>query len=102
MRDYDVEIAQASNIANPDVATIMDGVILDVKVIDAGFDEDVDRAHTSWTRSPSSPGRRLRNRDEVLAWYASVEDTLPDFPEAPEARAARRGQGRVIGAPVTR
>ena len=37
VRDYDVEIAQASNIANPDVATIQDGVVLDVSVIDAGY-----------------------------------------------------------------
>ena len=44
VRDYDVEIAQASNIANPDVATIQDGVVLDVRVIDAALHEDVGRA----------------------------------------------------------
>jgi hypothetical protein len=101
VRDYDVEIAQASNIANPDVATIQDGVILDVKVLDAGFEKTWIEPYFVNALSELA-GRRLRNRDEALAWYASVEDTLPDFPEAPGTRAARRGQGRVIGAPVTR
>ena len=101
VRDYDVEIAQASNIANPDVATILDGVILDVRVLDA-----------SYTRTWIEPvlvnaagqlaGRSFANRGEVLAWYAENQDAFGDFPEKPGERAKRRKQGTVLGAPMTR
>ena len=94
VRDYDVEIAQASNIANPDVSTISEGVILDVKVVHASFEK-------TWIEpllvdaASALAGQRFADRDAVLAWYAEHADELPDFPqEGPPAR--KRGQ--VIGA----
>ncbi len=51
VRDYDVEIAQASNIANPDVATIQEGVVLDVGR--ALLREGLEPAH-----GPEAPQRR--------------------------------------------
>lgn len=97
VRDYDVEIAQASNIANPDVATISEGVILDVKVLDAAYTK-------TWIEPilvkafNDLAGQSLRSADEVRAWYAQNRDSLPDFPPRPNARAPRRIRGRMIGA----
>lgn len=97
VRDYDVEIAQASNIANPDVATISEGVILDVKVLDAAYTK-------TWVEPllvkafNDLSGQRLRSADEVRAWYAENRERLPDFPPKPNARAPRRVKGRMIGA----
>jgi hypothetical protein len=94
VRDYDVEIAQASNIANPDVATILDGVILDVHVLDASYTK-------TWIEpilvgaAGAIAGREFANRGQVLAWYEEVKDTLPAYPEKPERR---KRKGRVIGA----
>ena len=99
VRDYDVEIAQASNIANPDVATIQEGVVLDVRVLDA-----------SWTKTWVEPyfvkawnqlmGQKHRSADEAAAWYIEHRDELPRFPEKPGRRAPRRAKGKAIGAPV--
>ena len=99
VRDYDVEIAQASNIANPDVATLMEGVVLDAKVIGATFTK-------TWLEPiivdsiGSLVGQDFRTADEALRWYAANAENLPRFPEKPARRAPRRREGRVIGAPV--
>jgi len=101
VRDFDVEIAQASNIANPDVATISEGVVLDVKVLDASF-----------TRTWIEPilvkafstlvGEHLSDARAVEAWYEMHKGDLPGFPSKPGARAPRRrSKGRVIGAPLS-
>ena len=101
VRDYDVEIAQASNIANPDVATISAGVVLDVKVLDAAFTK-------TWIEPllvkafNEIVGQDLRNAREVEAWYAENGRNLRRFPPKPGARAPRRVKGRVIGAPMDR
>jgi len=95
VRDYDVEIAQASNIANPDVAVIQDGVVLDVRVIDAGYTK-------TWIEpllvgaASQLAGREFASRDEVLAWYAEAGESLPEFPSKTPGR--RKRQGQVIGA----
>lgn len=99
VRDYDVEIAQASNIANPDVATINEGVVFDVKVVGA-----------SYTKTWIEPllvkafneivGENLRSAREVGAWYDQNQARLPRFPEKPRARAPRRAsKGKVVGVP---
>lgn len=98
VRDYDVEIAQASNIANPDVATLVEGVILDVRVLDAAY-----------TRTWVEPilvkaysdlvGQALRTREEVRAHQVTHGASLPAFPQEPrKERAPRRGEGRAVGA----
>jgi len=97
VRDYDVEIAQASNIANPDVSTLMEGVIFDVRVIDAGYTK-------TWVEpilvgaASQLAGRRFANRSDVLAWYAENADSLPRFPEETAPGGTRKRSGRVIGA----
>ncbi len=98
VRDYDVEIAQASNIANPDVATLVEGVILDVRVLDAAY-----------TRTWVEPilvkaysdlvGQALRTREEVRAHQVTHAASLPAFPQEPrKERAPRRSEGRAVGA----
>jgi hypothetical protein len=97
VRDYDVEIAQASNIANPDVATIIDGVILDVKVLDASVERVwVERVLVDSLSRLA--GRPFRGREDALAWYAAKGDALPEYPTAAEGRPPRRREGKVIGA----
>ncbi len=99
VRDFDVEIAQASNIANPDVATISEGVVFDVKVLDASFTK-------TWIEPilvksfNDLVGTHLKSGREVLAWYEANKGKLPRFPAKPGARAPRKSKGRVIGAPV--
>ena len=96
IRDYDVEIAQASNIANPDVATINEGVVLDIKVLDASFTK-------TWVEPilvkafNELVGQRLSSAAEVRAWFAENADTLPQYPKKPAARAPRRSKGRSVG-----
>lgn len=95
VRDYDVEIAQASNIANPDVAVIQDGVVLDVRVIDAGYTK-------TWIEpllvgaASRLAGREFASRADVLAWYAENSESLPEYPSKTPGR--RKRQGKVIGA----
>ena len=99
VRDYDVEIAQASNIANPDVATISEGVVLDVKVLDAAYTK-------TWIEPllvkafNQIVGENLRSKREVDAWWAENGSRLPTFPKKPGGRAPRRIKGRAIGVPT--
>ena len=88
VRDYDVEIAQASNIANPDVATITEGVVLDVRVIDAAYE------HT-WVEpilvdtAASLAGRRFSGAADVMAWWAENQGRYPGFPDDAPGTHAR-------------
>ncbi len=99
VRDYDVEIAQASNIANPNIATLQEGAILDVKVVGASYTKTwiepiLVKAFSELVDQP------LRSRAEVEAWYAENKDRLPDFPKKPRQRAPRRIKGKLIGVPA--
>ena len=98
VRDYDVEIAQASNIANPDVGIVQEGVILDAKV-----------AGLYYTRTWIEPilvdaagalaGERFRNREDVKAWYAKNKASIPEYPPKPGKRMRKKRRGRWIGVP---
>lgn len=94
VRDYDVEIAQASNIANPDVARISEGVVLDIKVLDASFTK-------TWIEPilvkafNELVGQSLSSAQEVADWYAENAAKLPQYPKKPAARAPRRAQRRL-------
>jgi hypothetical protein len=99
VRDYDVEIAQASNIANPDVSTLVEGVILDVRVLDAAYTKTwiepiLVKAYSDLVGQP------LDSAAEVAAWHANHAGDYPGFPEEPvKRRAPRRPEGgRVVGA----
>jgi hypothetical protein len=99
VRDYDVEVAQASNIANPDVARLQEGIVLDVRVLDASITK-------VWLEPllvkafSQIVGQDLRSAGDVEAWYAEHGDTLPSFPVRPAARAPRHRAGTVVGAPL--
>jgi hypothetical protein len=95
VRDYDVEIAQASNIANPQIGYLKEGNVLDIKVIDAAIDKTVVETVLLDTLN-ALEGTAFRSADEVKAWYAAHAKELPDFPEKPRSRrpktyAARAG-----------
>lgn len=85
VRDYEVEIAQAAAIANPEVATVLEGTVLDVKVRDAGFTK-------TWVepilvRSLGNlVGESFADKAEALAWYSKNKRRLPTFPERPRGR----------------
>jgi hypothetical protein len=101
VRDYDVEIAQASNIANPNIGLILSGTVLDVHV-----------KGTEYTNTWIEPilvdslgrlaGRRFANAAEAKAWYAENRDRLGDYPKKPGQRAPQRFRGKAMGAPVAR
>jgi hypothetical protein len=101
VRDYDVEIAQASNIANPNIGLILEGTVLDVHVKGTEYT-------TTWIEPilvdtlSQLAGRRFANAAEAKAWYAENGDRLGDYPKKPAARAPRRAGGKAIGAPVAR
>jgi HEAT repeat protein len=95
VRDYDVEIAQASNIANPEVAIIHEGVVLDVKVLDAGYEK-------TWVEpvlveaAGRLAGRPFAGAEDVARWWAENGDAIPGFPER---SAGRKRRGTVVGVP---
>jgi hypothetical protein len=101
VRDYDVEIAQASNIANPNIGTILDGVVLDVHVKGTEYT-------TTWVEPylvealGNIAGRRFADAADARAWYAENRDRLPDFAKKPAARAPRKAEGRAVGLPPIR
>jgi len=101
VRDYDVEIAQASNIANPNIGIIQEGVVLDIKVHDAHYT-------STWIEPlllgalSQLVGRPIASREQAQAWYAAEGARLPDFPKAPAPRAPRRAEGKSLGVPVGR
>ena len=99
VRDYDVEIAQASNIANPDIAVIQEGVVLDVRVLDAAITQ-------TWIEPilvkafSSLVGQELPSAGAAAEWYEEHAGSLPSFPPKPGSRAPRRlPKGRVLGVP---
>jgi hypothetical protein len=93
VRDYDVEIAQASNIANPDVATLAEGVILDAKVLDASYERTWVERVLLGTASRLA-GRPLRSAAEAAAWWAEVGPTARPIGEGPPRRARREAASR--------
>ena len=98
VRDYDVEIAQRSNIANPNVGFVQEGVVLDAHVLGAVITE-------TWIEPVLADtfgrlvGQSFGSAAQAKAWYAQHGADLPDFPQAAEARRMARKRGKRIGAP---
>lgn len=88
VRDYDVELAQASSIADPQVGVLQEGTVLDVRVVDASWTESWLEPHLVGALARLS-GEPLQGREAVLAWYGRVGPSLPDFEDAPPRRRAR-------------
>jgi hypothetical protein len=84
IRDYDVEIAQASNIANPIIGTAVDGVVMDIRVVDVGMTSTVLES-VMVDAFNKLTGANAKNAGGVLDWYRSHSTTLPDFPTKGEA-----------------
>jgi hypothetical protein len=89
VRDYDVEIAQAANIANPEIGIVQEGIVLDAKVLDLGTERTV--VETVLLDALNSlAGTRLASRDDVIAWYRENGSRLRDFPSEGGRRRASR------------
>ena len=83
IRDYDVEIAQASNIANPVIGTAIDGIVLDLHVLDASIERTV--VETVLVDAFNAlAGANAKDAAEVVAWARAHPTTLTDFPKEPE------------------
>lgn len=101
VRDYDVEIAQASNIANPNIGLILEGTVLDVHVKGTEYTDTWVEPYLVDALSHLA-GQRFANAAEAAAWYAQHRDGLADFPKKPAARAPSRAGGKVVGLPASR
>jgi|GEM_PF-1093778 len=83
VRDYDVEIAQASNIANPVIGTAVDGMVLDMKVLDASIERTI--VETVLVDAFNAlAGANAKDAAGVVAWARAHPTTLTDFPKEPE------------------
>jgi hypothetical protein len=89
VRDYEVEVAQAANIANPEIGVAMEGIVLDAKVLDLSIER-------TWVETVlldslnALAGTNLRSREEVVVWYRDNAARLPDFAKTSEGRRDRR------------
>ena len=79
------------------MATIQDGVILDVKVLDAAYTKTwVERVLVDSLGRLA--GQAFRGREDALAWYAAHAEELGDFPAPAPDRPPRRREGSTLGA----
>jgi hypothetical protein len=85
IRDYDVEIAQAANIANPVIGTAVEGMVFDVKVVDVGMDRTVVEMILVDAFNKLT-GLNARNVAEAVELYRARATTWPDFPKHPEPK----------------
>ncbi len=88
IRDYEVEIAQASNIANPVIGEVVEGIVLDAKVIDVAMDRTIVESVLVGALNALA-GTSLRSREDVAAWFAENGDRLRDFAPTPSPRKTR-------------
>ena len=98
VRDYDVEIAQAANIANPQVGIVMDGIVLDVKVLDLAMERTVIEP-VLVDAFNALAGASATDAKGVLAWAGEHPEAMKGFPPAP---AAKRGSAKGTSVSATR
>jgi hypothetical protein len=95
IRDYDVEIAQAANIANPVVGTAVEGVVFDTKVLDLAMERTV--VETILIESFNRlAGAHATDVAGVLAWAKANAAQMRGFP--PEPSTQRAGASRPVSA----
>jgi hypothetical protein len=87
VRDYDVEIAQAANIANPIIGQAVDGIVFDVKVHDASTEKTIIQTVAIDTFNALA-GTSFREVAEVAAWWGKNAADYPGFPDRPAAARA--------------
>jgi hypothetical protein len=88
IRDYDVEVAQSSNIADPIIGIAQEGVVLDVKVLDCAIEKTVVETVLvgAFNRLASA---NARSAADVAAWWRENGAKVPRFDPA---AAGRRGR----------
>jgi nitroreductase len=80
--DYDVEVAQSSNIADPIIGVIQEGVVLDVKVLDVSIDETY--VETVLVDAFNAlAGAHAKDAGGVIDWYRRNARTIPELPAKP-------------------
>lgn len=97
IRDYDVEIAQAANIANPVVGTAVEGMVFDTKVLDLAMERTV--VETILIDSFNQlAGAHATDVAGVLAWAKANPSEMRGFP--PEPSSERAAAARTASAPT--
>src|SRR5262249_18773918 len=87
IRDFDVEVAQTSSIADPQIGGIQEGVVQDAHVLDVDIEQTivekvlVDSFNALAHAQAKSPA-------QVAAWWKEHGQDVADFPKTP---APRRG-----------
>lgn len=89
IRDFDVEVAQTSFIADPIIGTIGEGEVADVKVLDVSMERTIVETILvdSFNRLAHASAK---SADDVTAWMKVNEARLPDFSATPAAARAER------------
>ena len=83
--DYDVEVAQLSNIANPVIGVVQEGVVLDVKIHDVSIDETY--VQTVLVDAFNAlAGAQVKDMKGMLDWYRQRATTLPELPARPTGK----------------
>jgi hypothetical protein len=87
IRDFDVEVAQTSSIADPQIGIIQEGTVQDAQVLDAMIQKTIVEKVLIDSFN-SLAGTSFKQPDQVAAWFRENGAGLPDFPPVPAARRA--------------
>jgi hypothetical protein len=88
IRDYDVEVAQSSNIADPIIGIVQEGMVLDVKVLDCAIEKTVVETVLVGAFNRLA-GANAKNAADVAAWWRENGAKVPRFdPQAADRRGA--------------
>jgi hypothetical protein len=89
IRDFDVEVAQTSFIADPIVGTLQQGAVQDVQVLDASIEQTiVERVLLDSFNSLA--GTSLKDASQVSAWWKDHASAYKDFPPSAKRAAASK------------
>jgi len=81
VRDFDVEVAQTSFIADPVIGTLQQGEVQDVKVLDASI-EQTEIVTVLVGAFNSIAGTHFETAEQVASWAKDHMASLPDFVKA--------------------
>ncbi len=98
IRDYDVEIAQAANIANPIVGTAVEGIVFDTRVLDLAMERTVVETILIDSFNRLS-GAHATDAAGVLAWAKAHPSDMRGFPPvsaSQRAAAAKEKETNVV------
>lgn len=95
IRDYDVEVAQASNIANPVVGIATEGIVFDAKVLDLSMDRTVVETVLIDSFNTLS-GAHATDVAGVAAWADAHPEKMVGFPPTPASRRTQLAKTKPI------